>query len=65
MFCSKQFVLTMVYEYAPHSLQQEVEARFGAGRGFGDREIWSILCSCSMALGYLQRNGLCPELVTP
>lgn len=53
-----------MYDYSPHSLQQEVEVRFGSGRVFDEKEIWSILCSCSLALAFLERGGMCPGLVT-
>jgi hypothetical protein len=44
-------------------LELEVEARRQAGLLFAQKELWSILCSCTLAMAYLEgRRERCGEI---
>lgn len=53
-----------VYEFGEHSLRDEVAARIQEGKVFKEKEIWSIVCSCAIVMGYLQRSGVGYRSVT-
>jgi serine/threonine protein kinase len=54
-----------VYERAEHTLRDEVAARIQEGKGFREKELWSILCSCAIVMAHLERKGVFYKGITP
>ena len=56
--CSNFYKVCALFEYLPHTLASEIAARRSEQNRFSDKELWSILCSCTLAFSFLQRQGV-------
>lgn len=63
-FCSIFHKITAVYQYSRHTLRSEVEARLSEGKQFEEKELWSILCSCCLAISYLLKSNVEFKLIS-
>lgn len=63
-FCSIFHKVTAVYQYSRHTLRSEVDARLSEHKRFDEKELWSILCSCCLAISYLLKSGIEFKLVS-
>ncbi len=57
-FCSSMYRLTVYYEHCQHSLEAEIHNRLLMNTIFSQKEMWSLLCSCTLAFTYLQSLGI-------
>lgn len=58
-FCSAIYRLSVFYEYCEQTLLSEIITRREEGtRYFEQKELWSILCSCTLAFSYLQSQNV-------
>ena len=50
-FCSNSYKIYVLYEYPPITLEDEIQARSKENKCFEECELWSIIQSCTNALG--------------
>lgn len=49
-FCSTFYKISLLYEYLEHNLQKEIQQRIQEKKVFDEKEVWSVLCSCTLAV---------------
>ena len=57
-YCSKFFRVFSLFRYPHRTLDDEINDRRLHDRRFVEAELWSILASCILGLGHLQKNGI-------
>ena len=63
--CSKIYKVYALWEFPYRTLQEELlERRNNHSRRFEERELWSILASCILAMSYLQKQKIRHEALS-
>lgn len=54
-FCSTFYKISLLYEYLDHTLDKEIKQRAEEKKIFDEKEVWSVLCSCALAVSEMIR----------